>query len=575
MNKNVHDIWLKAAVIGGLWGASEIVFGSFLHNLRIPFAGNLLTAIGIILLIASQHMWRERRIIWRAGLICAALKLLSPSPVIFGPMIAIAMQSFLIYGSVYIFGSNMAGYLVGGGCAMMWNLVQRILTALVVYGATLIELYQSIVDTFFGYFHLPVEEFWIPLIAVFSVFFVFGCATSVIGMYIGRKSVQHKDTIQIDLSHSVQRFPARTALNTNSNYSPVKILIHLISLGAGLYLVFNYPFTLGMSALFLYAGIIFFTERNILSPVIYKPAFWIGLIVLTTLTGIFLGENKNSTFVSVEGFQIGLEMSMRALFIVIGFNAMSRELGNPHLLQSAARLGLHRFTNIMQVVFNVVPHMIAELPKGTQWRNPVRVLSEMINKLDDWLSVVRQQQNRSNNIFILSGKQNSGKSSILYQVIAGLQGRGFRIAGIQAPAIMRNGRKIGFSVQDVRTGDKALLCQRRSKSFPSTLPALGGFEFFDNGLNLGKQALSPDAINDADLIIIDEVGPFELKGECWAETIEQIFNYSKKPMLWVVRKGLVDKVCMHFGVMNRYVFDIEYHNAKSIVSEIMKNIKRL
>lgn len=573
MNKNIHDLWLKAAVIGGLWGASEIVFGSFFHNLRIPFAGNLLTAIGIILLIASQHLWKERGILWRAGLICAALKLLSPSPVIFGPMIAIAMQSFLIYGSVFIFGSNTAGYLVAGGCAMMWNLVQRILTALVIYGATLIELYQSIVDTFFGYFHLPVSGFWIPLIAVFSVFFVFGCTASVIGMYIGRKSVQHKDTIQIDLRQSVQHFPDHTALTTDGNYSPVKILIHLISLGAGLYLVFNYPFTLGMGALILYAGIIFFTERNILSPVIYKPAFWIGLILLTTLTGIFLGENKNSTLVSAEGFQIGLEMSMRALFIVIGFSAVGRELSNPHLLQSASRLGLHRFTNIMRVVFNVAPHMIAALPKGTQWQNPVRVLSEMINKLDDWLSVVRRQQNRTNTIFIVSGKQNSGKSTILDQVISGLWERGYRIAGIQASGIMKNGRKIGFSVQDIRTGEKALLCQRRSESFPFTPPTKGRFKFFDNGLILGKQALSPDAINDADLIVIDEVGPFELKGECWAETIDKIFNNSKKPMLWVVRKGLVDKVCMHFGAMNRHVFDVEYHNAGAIISEILIKLK--
>lgn len=572
MNKNIHAIWLKAAVIGGLWGASEIVFGSFLHNLRIPFAGNLLTAIGIILLIASQHIWREKGIIWRAGLICAALKLLSPSPVIFGPMIAIAMQGLVVYGSVSLFGSNIAGYLIAGGGAMMWNLIQRILTALVVYGATLIQLYQSIVDTFFEYVHLPVSGFWIPLITVFLVFFIFGCAATVIGMYIGRKSVQHNDTIQIDARQSVEQFPLRNVSKNNGHYSSVKILLHLLSLGAGLYLVFKYPFTLGISALFLYAGIIYFTERSILSPVIYKPVFWAGLIFLTTLTGIFLGENNNSTLVSAEGLQIGLEMSMRALFIVIGFSALSRELGNPHLLQSASRPGLHRFTNIMQVVFNVAPHMIAELPKGTQWRNPVRVLSGMINKLDDWLMIIRRQQKRMNTIFILSGKRNSGKSTILQRVITGLQEKGFRIAGIRAPAIMQNGRKIGFYVLNIKTDEKALLCERRSELVPSTPQS---FEFHENGLKLGRQALSPQAINDADLIIIDEVGPLELKGECWAEPIEQIFNTSEKPMLWVIRKGLVDKVCMHYGAMNRRDFDVEYHNAESIVSEIEIVLKQI
>ena len=572
MNKNIHDIWLKAAVIGGLWGASEIVLGSFLHNLRIPeIAGNILTAIGIILLIASHHIWRERGIIWRAGLICAALKLLSPSPVIIGPVIAITMQSFLVYGSITLFGSNMVGYLIGGGFAMMWNLALRLIYALVVFGTQLIELYERIVDSIFGQFQLPVSGFWVPLIAAFLLFFIFGCAASVVGMYIGRKSVQYKNTIRIDASRSVRHFPIDAASNSKSGYSSIKILLHMVSIGAGLYLVYSNPFTLGVTALFLYGGIIFFRERRILAPIIYRPGFWIGLIILTSLTGIFLGEKNNSAFISAAGFQIGVEMSMRALFIVIGFSALSRELGNPHLLRSASRLGLYRFTNIMRVVFNVVPHMIAELPKGAQWRNPVRVLSGMINKIDDWLSVIRQQQKHMNTIFILSGKQNSGKSTILEGVINGLRERGFRIAGIRAPAAMQSSRKVGFYVQDITTDEKALLCERRSDSIP---PTPQSFKFHEDGLKLGRHALSPQAINDADLIVIDEVGPLELIGRCWAETIEQIFNTSEKPMLWVVRKSLVDKVCLHFGVLNRHVFDIEYHNAGSIVSEIINYIKQ-
>ena len=50
--RKLQTVWMKAAIVGGLWAAVEIILGSFLHNLRIPFSGTFLTIQGVILLIA-------------------------------------------------------------------------------------------------------------------------------------------------------------------------------------------------------------------------------------------------------------------------------------------------------------------------------------------------------------------------------------------------------------------------------------------------------------------------------------------------------------------------------------------
>ncbi|MFA6404219.1 MAG: hypothetical protein WCX31_21725 [Salinivirgaceae bacterium] len=62
MNKKteISEKWIKASIIGTIWAASEIVLGSFLHNLKIPFSSNLLTAIGIIILISVSYLWSEK-----------------------------------------------------------------------------------------------------------------------------------------------------------------------------------------------------------------------------------------------------------------------------------------------------------------------------------------------------------------------------------------------------------------------------------------------------------------------------------------------------------------------------------
>ncbi len=96
MKYTLSEKWIKASIAGTIWAASEIVLGSFLHNLRVPFSGNILTAIGIIILISISFIWRERGIFWRAGLICAIMKTMSPSAVIFGPMIAIIAESLIL-----------------------------------------------------------------------------------------------------------------------------------------------------------------------------------------------------------------------------------------------------------------------------------------------------------------------------------------------------------------------------------------------------------------------------------------------------------------------------------------------
>src|SRR3989339_120514 len=127
MEHRISEKWIKASIMGTIWAASEIVLGSFLHNLKIPFSGNILTGIGIIILISISYIWTEKGLIWRAGLICAIMKTMSPSAVIFGPMIAIFSEAVLLELSLRLFGKTWFGFIIGAMLAMSWNLAQKII----------------------------------------------------------------------------------------------------------------------------------------------------------------------------------------------------------------------------------------------------------------------------------------------------------------------------------------------------------------------------------------------------------------------------------------------------------------
>ena len=156
----ISEKWIKSSIIGTVWASSEIVIGSFLHNLKIPFSGSILTAIAIIILVSVSFVWKEKGIFWRAGLICALMKTMSPSAVIFGPMIAIFAEAVLLEVSVRIFGQTYFGFIIGSVLAVSWTFAQKIINFLIFYGFNIVELYKGLMKFIEKQGHEKCDAMW-------------------------------------------------------------------------------------------------------------------------------------------------------------------------------------------------------------------------------------------------------------------------------------------------------------------------------------------------------------------------------------------------------------------------------
>ena len=155
-NKRGSDLWLKAAVVGGLWASLEIIVGSFLHNARLPMAGSTLAFFGTILLIGFYQLWPQRGLIIRAGLITAIMKSVSPSAIILGPMMGIMLEAIMIELALLIAGRNIVGYLLAGILSVSSALFYKIFSMLIFYGYDLIQVYLNIIN--YGLKQLRIDE---------------------------------------------------------------------------------------------------------------------------------------------------------------------------------------------------------------------------------------------------------------------------------------------------------------------------------------------------------------------------------------------------------------------------------
>jgi hypothetical protein len=180
--------WSNAAAFGALWGAIEITLGSFVHALHIPFSSALLAAVGVMVLVAQRRILPVRGLALATAVVAAVCKSISPGGIILGPMIAILFEGLLIELSLSVLPSSPVAAAVGGSLAALWCALQKLIGQLVLFGATVVELYLALVRRAFDWLGLPLEYGWWAVGALLTAVALVGAAGGLIGWKIGGRA---------------------------------------------------------------------------------------------------------------------------------------------------------------------------------------------------------------------------------------------------------------------------------------------------------------------------------------------------------------------------------------------------
>lgn len=169
-------------------------------------------------------------------------------------------------------------------------------------------------------------------------------------------------------------------------------------------------------------------------------------------------------------------------------------------------------------------------------------------------------------VFIITGEQGQCKTTFLYQVLGLITGLELRLRGVIAPGHVRNGRRSGFTLVDLASGRQELLCS----TDPSPgCEVHGRFCFRPEGLALGRKALSLQGTGETDLLVIDEVGRFELQGAVWAGQLDRLCTLPHPPMVWTVRRRLLDTVIERWSLEDPVIVDVGAAGVLSAASGVM------
>ena len=163
---------------------------------------------------------------------------------------------------------------------------------------------------------------------------------------------------------------------------------------------------------------------------------------------------------------------------------------------------------------------------------------------------------------IVTGRPGSGKSTVVSRACDELQRRGWRIGGVVCPEVRVQGERVGFEIIDLMTGERGTLAGVE----PSSGPPIGKYYVNINDLEgVGVRAVRR-ALDRADLIVIDEVGPMEMKSRAFQDCIREAFR-STKNMIAVVHWTMVLRFSSEYK--DARVFEVTLDSRDFVVEEVV------
>ncbi len=151
----------------------------------------------------------------------------------------------------------------------------------------------------------------------------------------------------------------------------------------------------------------------------------------------------------------------------------------------------------------------------------------------------------------MTGKPGIGKSTIIREVIIRLKAEGIAVGGMLTSDIHEGGRRVGFSIEDISTNEKGILAHVQLHQHG---PTVGKYTVNLTDLD----AIGAHSINNAltqsepSIIIIDEIGPMELKSRRFIDAVEAAMKSDKHLIVSVHQRsehGLVRRIKSTFEIL--------------------------
>jgi len=176
------------AVLGAAWGLVETSLGTYLHALRVPFRGALLTALGLLVALCGRALIPRRGTVVMIGAVTAALRLLAVGAVLLSPLAAILIESLLAELVLWAWSRpGRAAFALAGATGTLWTVVHPFVTQGLVAGSGLIAVYGWLIDSTARALPLLAGLVWLLVVCAIAIPLALGIVAGLLAHDLGTR----------------------------------------------------------------------------------------------------------------------------------------------------------------------------------------------------------------------------------------------------------------------------------------------------------------------------------------------------------------------------------------------------
>lgn len=171
-------------------------------------------------------------------------------------------------------------------------------------------------------------------------------------------------------------------------------------------------------------------------------------------------------------------------------------------------------------------------------------------------------------IMFLTGRPGVGKTSVLLRTIDVLKSSGYKVGGMVSREIKIGEVRVGFEIINLLTDNKGWLAHINQK----TGPRVGKYRVNLNDLkNIGVTSIL-NAVEEADIIVVDEIGPMELYSTDFKDALIKGLKCNK-PVIGTIHYRIRDRL---FDLLlveeNVEILEVTSKNREKLHITIVNNV---
>ena len=171
-------------------------------------------------------------------------------------------------------------------------------------------------------------------------------------------------------------------------------------------------------------------------------------------------------------------------------------------------------------------------------------------------------------IFLLSGPVHSGKTTLLKKAAREFKNQGVKVDGFLSVAVFAGKDRTGYDLLDLQEERPIPLLRITGEE---EWQRIGSYFFVPSGIEKAEKIILRSG--EADICVVDEVGPLELEGRGFWPALERVLLPPSTNFLIVVRETILEGFLDVLGKTDARVLDMKEGDIFSrLIQEVMKTI---